>query len=422
MWHVPGMSDCGFGGLASVGGVESPARDSWYNGNFGCVVRAQEIGHNYGMGHSHSYNCPNGTLVPEGDECEHVEYGDPYDPMGGGCDHMNVAQKAYMGWLEECNVVTTEANGSFNVVPTELPCNGTQALRFPAGDGRWYYVEYRQSYGVDAGFDAVLLHLSTGHDYSPSPYIIEAGVDDDGDTTYFMEAGDTFTDPTGNVSFTVAEMLDTHAVIDVTFPGGGSGEPSCDGGGVPEMAGGAVGSLECDSEPFPLDVTPPTVTITYPADGDVFQTGSDFTITAEAMDDRWVTEAELYVQVIGQDEQPVPLFKLFDAPFGFVVRDGPNMGQSEPVVIEVRDDVSMEDTGGSGDESADTTTDDPSDTNDDEDPEETGDEADTSTDDGGAPLDDDGGCSCNTDGRGDRGAVAALGLLVLGIGARRRRR
>lgn len=439
MWHFPSMGDCGFGGLASVGGVENPARDSWYNGNFGCVVRAQEIGHNYGMGHSHSYDCPNGTIVPEGDECEHVEYGDPHDPMGGGCDHMNVAQKAYMGWLEGCNIVTTQNDGLFNVVPTELPCNGTQALRFPSSDDRWYYVEYRQNYGVDAGFDAVLLHLSSSHDYSPSPYIIESGTDPDGDTTYFMEAGDTFTDPAGTVSFTVVEELGTHAVIQVTFPDGGAGgEPQCDGGGMPEMAGGAVGSLECDAEPFPLDTSPPTVEITYPADGAVFQTGSDFTITAEAMDDRWITEAELYVQIIGEDDEPQPLFKLFDPPyeyavtsipageylFGFVVRDGPNQGVSEPVVVEVRDDVPTETTG--GDESADeSTTDDPTDTNDDEDDlgDTVGEEPDTSSsDDGGAPLDDDGSCNCSTDGRGDRGAVAALGLLVLGLGARRRRR
>jgi MYXO-CTERM domain-containing protein len=431
MWHFPGLGDCGFGGLATLGSVEAPARDSWYNGNFGCVVRAQEIGHNYGMGHSHSWDCPNGTIVPLGDECEHVEYGDPFDPMGGGCDHMNVTQKGYMGWLEECNIVTTEASGTFNVVPTELPCDGTQALRFPSYDeNRYYYIEYRQNYGVDAGFDSVLLHWSSGHEYSPSPYIIEAGTDENGDSQYEMQIGDTFTDPMGTVSFTVTDMLPTHAVIDVTFPDGGSGEPTCDGGGLPAMAAGAVGSLDCAAEPFPLDETPPTVEITYPADGDVFPVGADFTITAEAMDDRYVTEAELYLQIIGTDDQPQPLFKLFDPPyeydvtnipegeylFGFVVRDGPNQGISAPVTIQVTNDIPADTSGGeSADGSSTTDTPDPTDAS----AEGTGDGSSEST---GPGIDSEtSGCECSAE--GNRGG-AGFGLLGLGLGVivRRRRR
>jgi len=432
MWHFPGLGDCGFGGLASVGSVEFPAQDSWYNGNFGCVVRAQEIGHNYGMGHSHSYDCPNGVVVPAGEECEHVEYGDPFDPMGSGCRHMNVTQKAYMGWLEGCNIVTTEASGTFNLLPTELPCNGTQALRFPAGDGRWWYLEYRQSYGVDAGFDSVLVHLSNTHEPGPSPYIIEAGQDG-----YEMVAGDVFTDPNGTASFEVVDMLATHAVIEVTLPGG-TGEPTCDDGSAPEMAGGNVGSLECDDEPFPLDIAPPTVVITYPEDGQQFPTGADFTITAEAMDDRYVTEAELYLQIIGTDDMAQPLFKLFDPPyeydvtnipegeylFGFVVRDGPNEGVSAPVTIRVGD-FPADTSGGndSGDESTsdvDPTDADSGDSNDD-------DEADTGQDESSS----DGvnqspkaeGCACDVDrGAGPIGWGFGFTLLGVAIGWRSRRR
>src|SRR5690606_15897914 len=58
MFHFPSGLGCGFAGLASVGSPENPARNSWYSGSFGCTTRNQELGHNYGMGHSHAYSCP----------------------------------------------------------------------------------------------------------------------------------------------------------------------------------------------------------------------------------------------------------------------------------------------------------------------------------------------------------------------------
>lgn len=425
MWAFYPSLPCGWGGLASVGSVEAPARNSWYNGNLGCVVRAQEIGHNYGMGHSHSYDCPAGVIAPTMDgECEHVEYGDPHDPMGGGCDHMNVAQKAYMGWLEGCNVVNTESSGTFNLLPTELPCNGTQALEFASGDGRYYYLEYRQSIGVDAGLDGVVLHLSSSYNYSPSPYILEAA----SDGGYFMQPGDSYTDPTGNVSFTVVDMLGTHAVIDVQFPDGGSGaSPTCRDGGSPEMAEGNVGSLECSAEPWPLDVSPPTATITYPEDGAIFEPGSSFTIEVDAIDDRLVTEVELYVQVVGVDEQPQPYFKLFEAPynydvtnipegtyiFGARVFDGPNDAYSDPVVVEIKHVENADTSGGEG------TTTDPTGTP----SESSGGGADeSSTGDPSINMDAPAGCACNQRGEGREGLVLALGGLALGWSLRRPRR
>ena len=117
MYVFPGIGSCGFGGLANLGSPDFPARDSWYNGSLGCVVRNQEIGHNYGMGHSHSFDCADaeGLDVPYSDDCTFEEYGDPYDPMGGGCFHMNGPQKTFMGWLQDCNVVRATADGLFNL-------------------------------------------------------------------------------------------------------------------------------------------------------------------------------------------------------------------------------------------------------------------------------------------------------------------
>jgi hypothetical protein len=51
--------------------------------------------------------------------------------MGSGCYHINAYQKAAQGWFGKCNNVTATANGTFDVVPTELASNGVQSLRIP---------------------------------------------------------------------------------------------------------------------------------------------------------------------------------------------------------------------------------------------------------------------------------------------------
>ena len=421
-YFPPGISGCGWAGLASVGSVEFPARDSWYNGSFGCVVRNQEIGHNYGMGHSHAYNCPDGVVL-DTEACSHVEYGDPYDPMGGGCGHINAVQKGFMGWLEGCNFLDGTQDGMYNVAPLELPCNGTQALRVPTGDGRYYYLEYRQPIGeFDVSLSGgVIAHVAGEiNSFGPSPYILDLGLGG------LMQEGDSFTDPAGGVTFTVAQDLGTHAVIQVEYDESVTqSSPTCIDGSEPEMEGGAVGSLECADEPYPGDSEAPTVTITSPADGDNFAPGSDFLITADPQDDRGIMEIELYIN--GE-----PQFKLYEPPwewevtgipegtyeFGVVARDSRFWAPSQAVTIDVGIvDDEPEDTAGDTDADSDGVGTD-GDTNEPEpEPEPEDDGADTDGDSGGDAAADSGG-GCSTGGSG--APFSALFLLAFGWIRRRR--
>ena len=432
MWVFPSLS-CGWAGLGSVGSPDFPARDSWYNGNFGCVVRNQEIGHNFGMGHSHSYtNCVDdeGLPVPffSDENCTHVEYGDPYDPMGSGCYHMNVVQKTYMKWLDECNIVRATADGTFNLLPTELPCNGTQALRFPAHDGRDYWLEYRRPLGFDAALNGVLVHVAGDGAGSPSPYIIRLS------QSWFLPEGSSYTDPQGSVTFTVEELNDTHAVISATFPGGGSGSPECRGGSSPMMEAGAVGSLECAAEPYPLDTSPPTVKIVYPEHEGRIAPGSDFAIVAEAADDRGVTELELFFSIDGAEAMKVD--SIFDpvegcegAPgetclwewqvrnipagtyeLGVRAWDGPNWTESWVVegrghVVYVTDDPGPDESDETGAESTGPVS---------------GDAGEEDTDGDGPGATESKGCACRYDAGGS--PASALGLFALAWVVRRRRR
>ena len=428
MFYFPSDLGCDFAGLASVGSPDNPARNSWYSGSFGCTTRNQELGHNYGMGHSHAYSCPatpDGFDHPPYGDCDHVEYGHPYDPMGNGCGHMNVVQKTFMGWLRECNVLTATSSGTFNLMPNEVPCNGTQALRFPAYDGRYYYLEYRTGVGQFLAGSGVLVNIAGEvQGFGPPNYVLdELGANENG----YLHEGDSFTDPNPDVpveeraTFTILEEHDTHAVIQVTLPGGGDGQaPTCRDGGAPIEDGGATGSLECAAEPYPGDESPPTVQITSPVDGDVFPPGSDFTIIAEPMDDRGIIEVELYFNGQPYDVLTAPPWE-WEATnveagtyeFGVVARDARAWAPSNAVTVEVG--VPSADSSGTGGETG-----------------TTGDtasggvlESTTGDDEGstsgpgivGGTLDD--GCTCNESG-GRRGGAGFL-MMLLGLGWLRRR-
>jgi MYXO-CTERM domain-containing protein len=246
LWYLePRTAACQWSGLASSGRPEKPSRDTWYNGSSGCVVLVQEPGHNFGMQHSSSMKCTEGGMpVTFSDQpmgpCVHSEYGDRYDPMGGGCRHMNAFQKAYQGWFDKCNLVDSPVSGTFTLVPLELPCDGVQAITVPfphvrpftrsgGGGGATtdqltnYLIEMRAPIGIDNGITPT----------NPVVQIRATSALRDrtqrGLHTWFLDmkpetpaldglgAGESFTDPTGSPKITVLELDGTHASVKVEF-------------------------------------------------------------------------------------------------------------------------------------------------------------------------------------------------------------
>ncbi|HET6281097.1 MAG TPA: MYXO-CTERM sorting domain-containing protein [Polyangia bacterium] len=162
LWYLGSRNaSCGWSGLASVGTAQAPSRDTWYNASTGCVVLVQEPGHNFGMSHSSSMTCGTQTFSDNPmTDCRHSEYGDRFDPMGGGCRHMNAWQKAYQGWYGPCNGVKVGGSATFTLLSNGRACNGAQFLQIPAPKVRMmprsggggsasvdtlshYYVEFR---------------------------------------------------------------------------------------------------------------------------------------------------------------------------------------------------------------------------------------------------------------------------------------
>lgn len=418
-YYFPGGLGCGFAGLASVGSPDNPARNSWYSGSFGCTTRNQELGHNYGMGHSRAYDSC-GAFDPAGphptwDQCNDIEYGHPYDPMGAGCGHMNIVQKQYMGWIEGCNVVTATSSGIYNLSATERPCNGTQALLFPSYDGEFYHLEYRNGEGQFVAGNGVLVNVAPQvMGFGPTGHVLRGlGAIGNG----YLHQGDTFIDPMDTVSFTILEEHDTHAVIELVFPDGGDGaEPTCDdGAGAPIMDQGAIGAIDCMDMPHQPDETAPEVTITYPLDGEWIAPGSDFSIIAEATDDRQIIEVELYLDgesfnVLTQPpwEWPVTNIPEGTYEFGVVARDARFWTPSNAVTINVGEAPEPATSG------ADESTGEPPDSGDASDTDSDGDSTGGDTSGQVEPA----GCACNGSGAG---GGLPFGLMVLGLLWLRRR-
>jgi MYXO-CTERM domain-containing protein len=180
LWYFGSpIADCPWEGVAQLGTAAGPTQHSFYNASAQCVVLVQEPGHNFGMVHSSSLRCNRAGVAASmiagstDGQCSHSEYGNPYDPMGGGssgsqCLHMNGVQKAYQGWLGGCNIVKAGTSGRFTIHPLEKSCNGVQMLQVPLPAARSlsfpdslgstlrtgiitsYYVELRAPIGLDA--------------------------------------------------------------------------------------------------------------------------------------------------------------------------------------------------------------------------------------------------------------------------------
>jgi M6 family metalloprotease-like protein len=135
---------------------------------------AHEFGHNFGLFHANRLTCPNFLENGLTHDCNSVNYGDPFDVMGGGgvIDvgeaarlpvHMNAYHKNKIGWLEGSNIVVTNG-GTYTIEPLETDGQGIKLIMLPYGDD-FYHIEYRQSIGFDRGMDSsvysgALLHLA----------------------------------------------------------------------------------------------------------------------------------------------------------------------------------------------------------------------------------------------------------------------
>lgn len=220
---------CTWWGLGSVGGNPSGA---WINGNLAVKVVGHEMGHNFGLYHSRSFDCGTTTLGPS---CTISEYGDTLDIMGNpSSGHFNAFQKERLGWLNYDTsppVTTVQADGTYWLDPYESLGSNPKALKIlkstdpSTGKKTWYYVEYRKALGFDSFLSSysnvlngVVVH--TGSESSGnSSYLLDMTPATSSWSDPALDVGLSFYDPDGGVTIAPTWADSASAAVGVTFGG-----------------------------------------------------------------------------------------------------------------------------------------------------------------------------------------------------------
>lgn len=242
LYVFPTTSACPWSGTATVGGSPSQL---WVNGYLQLDVVGHELGHNFGLYHSHSWSCSDGSVIGTGASCTGVEYGDGLDLMGWSPGaEFNAFQKERLGWLNYGilpPITTVQKSGTYALDIYETTGSNPKALKILqgmdplTGKNSWYYVEYRQP----IGFDSVLASSSSlmnGSNVVNGVIIHRAIPDESGNTGYLLDltpatydyytrdpalaVGQTFTDTASGISITTESATSTGATVTVTLPGG----------------------------------------------------------------------------------------------------------------------------------------------------------------------------------------------------------
>ena len=137
MSNSPGFS---YAGVAFVG-----ARGAALNGAFDLRVTAHELGHNYGLFHANLWRTTDGSIIGPGNN---VEYGNPFDVMGGGFDsraHFTAHYKRRLDWLTDENVQAINQDGVYRVFAHDsFTPGGIRALTVRKNSDKNYWIEFRQ--------------------------------------------------------------------------------------------------------------------------------------------------------------------------------------------------------------------------------------------------------------------------------------
>ncbi len=238
VYVFPHDTACAFSGASNVGGKPS---ESWINGTMDPHVLDHELGHAFGLWHSHLLDCgTSATICSNGTE---VEYGDLVDTMGvpqTAFAHYNAFQKERLGWLNygaSPSIQTVTGSGTYTInVYEQGGLAGPSTLKIlkstdpTTGAKTWYYLEARKALGLDAFLSGSIYYTQN----ETNGVLFHIGTDGNGNTSNLLDmtpatpttsgwwdmslgVGQSFTDPSAGITFTVTSVSSTGATVQVTM-------------------------------------------------------------------------------------------------------------------------------------------------------------------------------------------------------------
>lgn len=220
MLVVPRQSACRWDGLGTIGG-----RNTWINGALSVYVTSHELGHNFGVHHSGLLRCKDeaGNPVALSSRCKFEEYGDPFDVMGRAPRHTNNWHRRQLGFLSNLDQETVTSSGTYKMATVEIDGGSPRILRVARPGGDFFYLEWRQTYGVYDAFgrtapavNGVMIRIA------PDDGIARSRLIDTVPSTWTrsdapLVIGRTFTDPTTGISVKAVSADSTGATVSITF-------------------------------------------------------------------------------------------------------------------------------------------------------------------------------------------------------------
>jgi hypothetical protein len=223
---------CSFGGYTATTSNSVPR--VYLNGNLTFKDVAHELGHSFGLDHAEALECGTASI---GTNCSVIDYGDKFDDMGTGSTQLNAYQKERLGWLNygaSPSITTVESSGTYFIEPLEtLSTGGAKALKILksidpiTGDKTWYYVEFRQAVGADAGLSAypnvttgALIHQATQFSDSFNlfySYLLDMTPETSSWLDPALPVGRSFQDTDAGITVSIISVGSTGATVIVTF-------------------------------------------------------------------------------------------------------------------------------------------------------------------------------------------------------------